>query len=102
MTTMQQTILKAIDDKMEPYQYTLDFTYSNTGFIRAIDDNALLATRSLKFMFSDGYVSFDLPRHETVACHYYGQERRDGQIPAVKSTPMEVVDAVVAYLKGQS
>lgn len=104
MTTMQQTILQAIEDKSYGITYTLDFTYSNTGFIRALDPKTLMATRSLRFMFQDGSVSFEStdPKYKTVATHYYGKERREDHIPAVKSTPVEVVDAVIAYLKGES
>jgi hypothetical protein len=106
MTTQQQLILEAIVDKMEPHTVTVDKEWANTGYIRCIDDKTLLATRSLRFDFQKEYVNFKVPGDSTregiIASHDYGRPRRDGQIAAVKSTPMEVVDTVVAYLKGET
>jgi hypothetical protein len=104
MTTQQQLIMDAIIDKMNPYRVTVDKTYNNVGYIRCIDDKTLLATRSLHFDFQETNCTFKVPGDSTrdgiVASHYYGRPRRDGQIAAVKSTPMEAVDTVVNYLKG--
>ena len=102
MKTQQQIILDAIVDELEQTRHvTVDFVYANTGYIRVIDATTLAATRSVTFDFQKTYVTFkvaDSPDY--IASHTYGKPRRDGQIAEVKSTPREVVDTVVAYLKG--
>jgi hypothetical protein len=102
MTTQQQIILEEIVKRCDPYRVTIDHQYSNTGYIRLIDDATLLAKRSVSFFFADDHATFKTPAPggETVATHYYGKARREGHIPAVKSTPIEMIDTVVAYLKG--
>ena len=102
----QQLIIEEIKNRMEPHRYTIDFEYANTGYIRAIDPKTLLATRSVAFDFQKTRFDFKIagtgdPR-DYVAVHTYGQERRQGAIPAVKSTPTEAIDAIVAYLKGET
>lgn len=102
----QQLIIEAIVNAMEPRRVTIDHQYANTGFIRVIDERTLLATRSVSFNFQAERFDFkrvtpgDRSAEDWLASHTYGRERREGQVPAVKSTPIEVVDAVVAYLKG--
>jgi hypothetical protein len=103
MTTTQQMILDAILARAKR-PLTIDFDFANTGYIRSIDETTLRALHSLRFEFQKERCSFEIPGYHPqpydkfVATHYYGQERTERQIKAVKSTPMEVVDAVVAYL----
>jgi len=100
----QSVIIEAIENRMHPLRITIDHKYANTGYIRAIDEHTLLATRTVSFTFQDERFDFQAvepaDRSQYVACHRYGTPRREGQIDAVKSTPVEAIDAVVAYLKG--
>lgn len=104
MTTQQQIILEEIVNRCDPHRVTIDHQYANTGWIRLIDDATLLAKRSVSFFFANDHATFKTPspNAEPVATHYYGKERREGHIDAVKSTPIEMIDTVVAYLKGDT
>jgi hypothetical protein len=101
MTTQQQMILDAIEKRVAG-AITIDYTWGNVGFIRNVDPTTLAATRSLAFDFGSESCTFKTPspNSEIFASCWYGKPRREGHIPAVKSTPGEVVDAVVAYLNG--
>lgn len=102
MTTQQTLILDAIQERCKA-TLTIDYGYANTGVIRAIDPETMLAVRSLEFDFQERSAKFVIPqlRAHPFACHYYGKPRREGQIDAVKSTPMEMIDAVINYLEGR-
>lgn len=101
MTTQQQIIMETIRDGMKIHTVTVDYDFANTGWIRRLDPLTLLATRSVHFDFQNGGATFTDGGSGVdgyIATHNYGKERRQGQIPAVKSTPKEMIDAVVNYL----
>lgn len=101
MTTQQQLILDEIEDRCR-VKITITPEYANTGIIRALDEETLAATRSLKYDFQDDRAAFrpvaspDLP----VGVVYY-----DRPVPStrdcIKSTPMELITAVIDYLEGR-
>lgn len=97
---MQTLILDRLTDRLTAAgaTFTVDFKYANTGTVRVLDPDTLAAAAQLDFDFQDRRCSFDVDYRTTIACHWYGQARTETQIPAVKSSPGEVVDTVVAYL----
>ena len=103
----QQLIIEAIENAMDPHPITIDGEYANTGVIRAFDIKTMFATRSIHFDFQLNRCEFKRPgppgctARQVLAAHVYGRARLDHEGDHVKSTPAEVVDAVVAYLKGR-
>ena len=99
----QDMILDLIEQRSKS-MLTIDFDYANTGFIRSIDPLTFAAKHSVRFDFQKDRCSFEIPgphsgpHDKFLATHYYGRARTDRQIAAVKSTPKEVVNTVVAYL----
>ena len=98
----QQLILNALTERMTQagWTFTIDYDFSNNGIIRIVDPTTLATTTGVEFKFERDLCTFTRPGSDDwVAVHWYGKERTS-QSMKVKSTPGEVIDAVMTYLTG--
>ena len=94
----QQLILERIEQRIgETLILVNDRQYANTGTLRSLHPTTLEQIASVKYAFQDDYCKFG----NSVASYWYGQSAEGKASWVVDSIP-ELVDRVVAHLKGQA
>ena len=99
---MQDVMMDRLERRLRAggWTFTVDYSGITRGVVRLIDDKTLYAKAGVWFSFTDDGCEFTETSNTLypVASCTYGQQRHEGHIPSVKSTPAEVLDAVVTFL----
>ncbi|HOY80559.1 MAG TPA: hypothetical protein PLB92_00330 [Rhodoglobus sp.] len=75
----------------------IDFTYANTGVIRALGKNLNLVSQ-VTFDFQVNRIEFKPSGQNPIATYWYGEARKPGQAPYVQSSISDLIKVVCDFL----